>query len=63
MELTPLPPRASMVVCPVPLVWIVAFELTMRPESSMTDGVACMLMLMARLPLVIVSVEFASIAT
>ena len=63
MELTPLPPRASMVVCPVPLVWIVAFELTMRPESSMTDGVACMLMLIDRLPLVIVSVESASMAT
>ena len=29
----------------------------------MTDGVACMLMLMARLPLVIVSVEFAIMAT
>ena len=47
----------------MPLVWMVAFELTMRPESSMADGVACMLMLMDRLPLVIVSVEFASIAT
>ena len=63
VQLTPLPPRASMVVCPVPLVWIVAFELTMRPESSMTDGVACMLMLIDRLPLVIVSVESASMAT
>ena len=29
----------------------------------MTDGVACMLMLIDRLPLVIVSVEFATMAT